>query len=187
MERRGAYAGPGIGLKPLVGSGIDVLFCGYNPSIQAFRTGHYYANPTNRFYRLLYETGFTPRLLRPDEDGLLPGMGIGVTDLCAVPSARADDLPASSFAGGVTAVEQLVRMWRPKVLCCNGYGVFRALCGRRVPRAGLQPDSLVAGVPLFAVPSSSGAASAYTAARAAAWHALALYVRDSRRPALPGV
>jgi TDG/mug DNA glycosylase family protein len=156
---------------------LRVLFCGYNPSIHAFQSGHYYANPSNRFYRLLFESGLTPRLLRPEEDALLPGLGIGVTDLCALPSARAVDLPPSSFATGVTALDVLVRAWRPATVCCNGYGVFRALCGRGVTRAGLQGDVLVAGTPVFAAPSSSGAASAFTAARAAAWRELAAYVR----------
>jgi TDG/mug DNA glycosylase family protein len=182
MTRRGAYQGPGVGLRPLVGPELRVLVCGYNPSIPAFRAGHYYANPSNRFYRLLHECGLTPRLLRPEEDGLLPGMGIGVTDLCAAPSARAGDLHASSYAAGVAAFEALVRAWRPATVCCNGYGVFRALCGRPAAPAALQPDALVAGTPVFAVPSSSGAASAYTAARAAAWRELAAYLRADAGP-----
>jgi TDG/mug DNA glycosylase family protein len=170
----------------LVGPDLRVLFCGYNPSIPAYRSGHYYANPSNRFYRLLRESGLTPRLLRPDEDALLPGLGIGVTDLCAVPSARADHLPASSFLTGVAAFETLVRTWRPRTICCNGYGVFRMLCGRAPAGAGLQEGVLVAGMPVFAVPSSSGAASAFTVVRAAAWYALAAYARDEAGPPATG-
>lgn len=174
---RGAYEGPGVGLRPLVGPGLRVLFVGYNPSVAAFRSGHYYANPVNRFYRLLHASGLTPRLLSPDEDGLLPGMGIGVTDLCPVPSARADDLPADRFLEGVDALAGLVRRYRPGVLCCNGYGVFRVLCGRSPVGAGLQAGVCFEGVPVFALPSSSGAASAFTAVRLVGWLELASYVR----------
>ena len=169
VGRRGAYKGEGVGLRPLVGPDLRVLFVGYNPSIPAYRSGHYYANPSNRFYALLFASGLTPRLLRPDEDVLLPGLGIGVTDLCPTPSAMAHDLPTDSFAAGVASLASLVQDHRPRALCCNGYGVFRALLGRAPVRAGLQEGVRFEDVPVFAVPSSSGAASAYTAERLAAW------------------
>jgi len=176
LRRRGAFEGEGVGLWPLVGPGLRVLFVGYNPSIPAFRAGHYYANPSNRFYALLHMSGLTPRLLRPEEDVLLPELGIGVTDLCPTPSAMAHDLPAGCYASGASALAALVREHRPRVLCCNGYGVFRALLGRAPSRAGLQEDVRFEGVPVFAVPSSSGAASAYTAARLAAWQELRAWI-----------
>lgn len=183
MARRGAYEGPGIGLRPLVGPDLRLLIVGYNPSIPAFRSGHYYANPSNRFYRLLHDSGLTPRLLLPEEDRLLPTFGIGVTDLCSTPSAMAHDLPAARFGEGAAAIAALVRRWRPRLVCCNGYGVFRALCGAAPAGPGLQEGALVAGTPVFAVPSSSGAASAFTAERAAAWLNLAtLLARDGAAP-----
>jgi TDG/mug DNA glycosylase family protein len=167
--------GPGTGLAPLVGPNLRVLVCGFNPSIPAYRSGHYYANPSNRFYRLLHDAGLTPRLLSPAEDTLLPSMGIGVTDLCPVPSAMAHDLPASAFAMGVEALKVMLRRCRPRVLCCNGYGVYRALMGRPPLGAGLQDGILFEGVPVFAIPSSSGAACALSAVRLAAWRELAAY------------
>lgn len=181
MGRRGAYEGEGIGLRPLVGPGLRVLFVGYNPSIPAYRGGHYYANPSNRFYALLYAGGLTPRLLRPEEDALLPGLGIGVTDLCPTPSAMAHDLPASSYVAGAASLASLIREYRPGVLCCNGYGVFRALLGHAPARAGLQDGLCFEDVPVFVVPSSSGAASAYTATRLAAWRELAEWLSRHQR------
>lgn len=169
MGRRGAYDGEGIGLRPLVAPGLRVLFCGYNPSIPAFKSGHYYANPSNRFYQLLHASGLTPRLLRPEEDALLPSFGLGVTDLCPIPSAMAHDLQPSNYAGGAEALAALIATCKPRVLCCNGYGVFRALFGRGPDGAGPQTAVLFAAVPVFVVPSSSGAASALTGVRLAAW------------------
>jgi TDG/mug DNA glycosylase family protein len=175
---RGAYTGPGIGLAPLVGPDLRLLVCGFNPSIPAYRSGHYYANPSNRFYHLLHAAGLTPRLLSPAEDVLLPSLGIGATDLCSAPSAMAHDLPASAFAAGVEALRVLVRRCRPRVLCCNGYGVYRTLAGRAPAGAGLQEGIVFEGVPVFAVPSSSGAACALRAVRLAAWRDLAAYIAD---------
>jgi TDG/mug DNA glycosylase family protein len=155
-----------------------VLFCGYNPSIPAYRSGHYYANPSNRFYHLLHVSGLTPRLLTPAEDALLLGFGIGVTDLCSIPSAMAHDLPAKKFAAGAEALAALVGACWPRVLCCNGYGVFRALLGTTPQRPGLQKAQQFEGVPVFAVPSSSGAASVLTAVRISAWRELASYTTE---------
>jgi TDG/mug DNA glycosylase family protein len=173
---RGAYLGPGTGLAPLVGPNLRVLVCGFNPSIPAYRSGRYYANPGNRFYHLLHEAGLTPRLLSPAEDILLPAMGIGVTDLCPVPSAMAHDLPASAFAAGVETLKVLLQRCHPRVLCCNGYGVYRALMDCPPMGAGLQDSILFEGVPIFAMPSSSGAACALSAVRLAAWRELEVYI-----------
>jgi len=86
------------GLGDLLRPGLDLVIVGYNPSLPAWRTGRYYANPTNRFYRLLFESGLTPRLLRPEEDHQLLEYGVGATDLLAGhPSALAADLPAVRY------------------------------------------------------------------------------------------
>jgi TDG/mug DNA glycosylase family protein len=35
--------------KDVLARDLDVVFVGYNPSRLAWRTGHHYANPGNRF------------------------------------------------------------------------------------------------------------------------------------------
>lgn len=180
MARRGPYRGEGAGLRPLVAPTLSVLVCGYNPSIPAYWAGHYYANPSNRFYHLLHAAGLTPRLFSPAEDVLLPGLGIGLTDLCPVPSAMAHDLCASDFLAGVAALRALCLECGPRVLCCNGFGVYRALTGQLPSRPGLQQGVFMGGAALFAMPSSSGAASALTSERLAAWQELAAYLRAPR-------
>jgi TDG/mug DNA glycosylase family protein len=32
---------------------LKLLFCGYNPSLASGRSGHHYAHPGNRFWRVL--------------------------------------------------------------------------------------------------------------------------------------
>lgn len=61
--------------------GLQVLFCGTAAGTASATRGHYYAGPGNRFWGLLAQTGLTPRLLRPDEDHLMPGFRTGLTDL----------------------------------------------------------------------------------------------------------
>ena len=171
----------GPGLPDLLAPGLELVIVGYNPSLPAWRSGHYYANPTNSFYRLLYEGGLTPRLLRPEEDGLLLGYGIGATDLLAgCPSALAADLPARRYREATEGLRRKLEAVAPRLVCCNGLGVFRHLSGRRPAGTGLQEGVLLAGAPVYVVPSSSGAACALAAERREAWLRLGELVRAAR-------
>jgi len=69
------------GLPDILTPGLDVVFCGTAVGTRSSERGHYYAGRGNRFYALLFESGFTPRLLTPDEDRELPTFGLGLTDL----------------------------------------------------------------------------------------------------------
>ena len=62
-------------LKP----NLKLLFCGYNPSLRSGHTGHHYAHPGNRFWRVLFASGIADRLYKPEEDALLLDLGIGFT------------------------------------------------------------------------------------------------------------
>ena len=80
---------PGPGDPPL-----RVLFCGINPGLLSAATGHHFARPGNRFWPVLHDSGFTPRLLRPGEQGELAGLGLGITNMAPRATARADELTA---------------------------------------------------------------------------------------------
>jgi double-stranded uracil-DNA glycosylase len=61
--------------------GLKLVFCGYNPSLTSGSSGHHYAHPGNRFWRVLFASGVTSRLYKPEEDALLLHVGIGFTNL----------------------------------------------------------------------------------------------------------
>ena len=60
---------------------LDLLFIGFNPSIRSGETGHHYANPNNRFWRIIHEAGLTPRKYQPIEDHSLLELGYGFTNI----------------------------------------------------------------------------------------------------------
>ncbi|MCA1668817.1 MAG: mismatch-specific DNA-glycosylase [Thermomicrobia bacterium] len=166
------------GLPDILAPGLLVVFIGSNPSIRASETGHYYAHPGNRFYPLLFASGLTPRRLMPEEDGLLPTFGIGLTDLHDRPSRRADEVPDAVYRAGRERIVALLARNRPRWLCCNGARVFQNLTGASGPvRYGAQTQTIV-GCRLFVVPSTSGLNSALTTVRRDAFLALAVAVHE---------
>jgi TDG/mug DNA glycosylase family protein len=170
-------AGTGTGAwEDILRPGLRVVFVGFNPSLPAWRTGHFYANPGNRFYRLLWESGLTPRLLTPAEDRTLPDFGIGVTDLLPEPSARADLVPAARFRTVAPAALDRLIAHAPHAICCNGVGVFRFLFGRPPARLGLQPGIAIGESAVFVVPSTSGLVNGRAAERLAAFRELAAWL-----------
>ena len=174
-ERGGAW-------EDILRPGLDVVFVGYNPSLPAWRTGHYYANPGNRFYRLLFESGLTPRLLSPAEDRSLLEFGIGATDLLAEPSARAQLVPAARFREAAPAVLAKLAAVKPKAICCNGVGVHRLLMGTAPARLGLQPGVRVGSSALFVVPSTIGLVNGRAGERLAAFRELAEWLGKAPPP-----
>jgi TDG/mug DNA glycosylase family protein len=74
--------------------GLDLLFCGYNPSLISGQTGHHYAHPGNRFWRVLFTSGITDRLYAPQEDARLLDFGIGFTTSVLVRRVGQPTLPA---------------------------------------------------------------------------------------------
>src|SRR3954468_22904280 len=88
-------------LPDVLRPGLDVLFCGINPGLYSAATGFHFARPGNRFWPALHRSGFTPTLLRAAEQKTLLGYGLGITNVVARASARADELtPAEMLAGG---------------------------------------------------------------------------------------
>ena len=79
-------------LPDILAPGLDVIFVGAAPSRSSADIGHYYAGPTNKFWRLLSQAGFTPRLLRSEEDAEVLRYGVGLTGIYKHLSTSANHL-----------------------------------------------------------------------------------------------
>jgi TDG/mug DNA glycosylase family protein len=139
----------------LVAPGLDVLLCGINPSLWSAATGHHFARPGNRFWQALADAGFTDRVLAPHEGDELLAAGIGITNVCARATARADELSREELRAGRRILEVKVERWRPRMLAVLGVTAYRDAFER--PRATFGPqDELVGGVPVWILPNPSG-------------------------------
>ncbi|SDE97733.1 G/U mismatch-specific uracil-DNA glycosylase [Blastococcus aurantiacus] len=146
---------PGKPLPDVVAPGLDVLFCGINPSLMSAERGHHFARPGNRFWPALHLAALTPRRLTPDEDRELPRYGLGVTNLVDRPTRTAAELGREELTAGAAALAELVARYRPGVLAVLGIGAYRLAFER--PRAGLgrQPEQ-IGGARTWVVPNPSG-------------------------------
>jgi TDG/mug DNA glycosylase family protein len=155
MTENAAVAAPEKPLPDIVGPGLDVLFCGINPGLRSAEVGHNFARPGNRFWKALHGAGFTPRLLRPEEDVDLPRYGLGMTNLVSRPTAAASELTDEELRAGAAALEALVGMHEPGVVAMVGLGAYRTAFRRPKAGIGLQQET-IAGVPVWLLPNPSG-------------------------------
>jgi double-stranded uracil-DNA glycosylase len=140
---------------PEPGATFLVLFCGINPGLYSAATGWHFARPGNRFWPALYRSGFTPRLLAPAEQGLLPRFGLGITNLVARATAQASELDGAELRAGGERLAGLVERHRPRIVAIAGVTAYRTAFGR--PRAGTGPQpEFLAGTRLWVVPNPSG-------------------------------
>lgn len=142
--------------KDLLRPGLKLVFCGYNPSLRSGATGYHYAYPGNRFWRVLYAAGITQRLYRPEEDEVLPDLGIGFTNLCPRPTRRADELTREEIRAGSEALQATLERLKPQAVAYTGIGVYRWFRGTSKVGWGLQAVPAVEGVVDVVVPSPSG-------------------------------
>jgi TDG/mug DNA glycosylase family protein len=142
-------------LGPIVGPGLRVLFVGINPSLRSAEVGHHFARPGNRFWPALHDAGFTPRRLRPDEDGELPSYGLGVTNIASRPTRAAAQITAEELREGARALEETVRRHAPRLVAVVGLTAYRTAFGRPRAAMGLQPDE-IGGRPVWVLPNPSG-------------------------------
>lgn len=134
---------------------LDMVFVGINPSLMAAHRGRYYAGPGNHFYKLLHESGLTPRCLTYEEDHKLLQYGIGLTNIVTRATKSSADLKRTEIKEGSKIVEEKLKLYKPKIAVFNGkciYEVFANKVGNF--NFGLQPDR-IGDIVFWVTPSSS--------------------------------
>jgi TDG/mug DNA glycosylase family protein len=165
--RQGAVVKP---LPDVIAPGLDVLFCGINPSLVSAERGHHFARPGNRFWPALHRARLTPRLFGPDEDGELPRHRLGITNLVDRPTRAAAELTREELRAGALALTQLVERFRPRVLAVLGITAWRHGFDRPHAVLGVQPER-IGGARTWVVPNPSGLNAHYQLPQLAEYYA----------------
>ena len=149
MVTRGGSTRP---LADRIGPGLRLLMVGLNPSLHAADAGIGYVTPGNRFWPAMLEAGLITRDRDPDH--ALRVHRIGMTDLVARASPRANELTVAEYRAGLEELEVKCERWPPGAVCFVGLAGWRAAVERRAV-AGPQ-ERLVGGRPAYVMPSTSG-------------------------------
>jgi len=150
-------------LRDCIRHGVRVLLVGINPGVQSSLTGHHFAGPSNRFWRLLYESGLVPEPITHVDDRRLPQWGFGITNIVSRPSPGIDTLRREEFVEGRATVVRKVLRYRPTIVALVGVTVFRALFPERrgMVSLGLQRERIGESA-IFVLPNPSGRNAHYS-------------------------
>jgi double-stranded uracil-DNA glycosylase len=142
----------------VLGPGLSIVFCGINPGRWSAAAGAHFANPRNDFWRLLAESGLTPRQVSPEEQVELLEFGYGLTNAAERTTPGSSDLRRADFAGAAERLERIAMELRPRFLAFVGKAAYEGAFRER-PTLGLQERRL-GETELFVLPSTSPANAA---------------------------
>ena len=148
-------AAEGQTVPDVIAPGLDVLFVGINPGLYSGAVGHHFARPGNRFWKVLHEAGFTPRVLSPFDEDELPEHGLGVTNLVERATATAAQLSGEELRAGARTVRAKVQRFRPRCAAFLGISTYRVAFGVRHADIGEQ-DRRLGPSRVWVLPNPSG-------------------------------
>lgn len=166
----------------LVRPDLDVLLCGINPSLWSGAVGLHFASPSNRLWPTLHTAGWTSRRLLPHETDDILAAGLGITNLVARATARADEVTDDELRAGLSQLEALADRVRPRFVAVLGLSCYRTATGERRASVGLQHRA-VSNCRVWLLPNPSGLNASWQLPRLAeAYGALGAAVRSAAHP-----
>jgi TDG/mug DNA glycosylase family protein len=160
-------------------SGLAIVSIGLNPSLPSVRAGYYFANPRNRFWRALRDSGLVSSE-EPVEPGiatmelLLQRHGIGFTDVVKRPTAGGHDLRAADFREWAPLLQRKLLVYAPRIAWFHGkqaYAGYLRYGEGLAPQIdwGEQPRRLGSSR-VFVTPNPSPANAVFSLADLVAWY-----------------
>jgi TDG/mug DNA glycosylase family protein len=164
---------------------LDIVSIGINPSLPSVRAGYYFANPRNRFWRALNDSGLLPVPVVPGVAAMdvLLRYGIGFTDVVKRPTATASELRAADYRLWAPLLADRLAQHAPRIVWFQG----KTACANYLKYAmGMSPASGWGEQPfrigpsrVFVSPSPSPANAAFPLAELTGWMGRLAGLRDS--------
>ncbi len=150
-------------LRDRIKPGVRVLFVGINPGVKSAISGHHFAGPSNRFWRLLAESKLVPVPLTYQHDDRLPEFNFGITNIVPRATPSISTLTPAEYVAGRLRLRRKVLRYKPEVIAMVGVTVFRAMFPERKDKVtlGLQPERIGDTV-VFVLPNPSGRNANFT-------------------------
>jgi TDG/mug DNA glycosylase family protein len=128
------------GLPDILPDDLDVVFSGMNPGLRAVETDHHFDGRGNRFWPVLFRSGFTARLFRPADDRSLPGERCGLTTVVTRPTASADRISVGELTGASAALKSKIEEHKPRFVAFLGKKSYGAIVDRSSIEWGVQTE-----------------------------------------------
>ncbi|MCV9878788.1 G/U mismatch-specific DNA glycosylase [Brenneria izbisi] len=142
-------------ITDILAPNLLVAFCGINPGLSTAHHGYHFANPSNRFWKVIHQAGFTERLLKPQEEVHLLDTGCGITMLVERPTVEATELAEQELLQGGGAVIEKMRHYQPRALAVLGKQAFSLAFGIKKVDWGRQTLTL-GDTQVWVLPNPSG-------------------------------
>ena len=134
---------------------LRVVFCGINPGKSSAHTGFHFAHAGNRFWKVIYQAGFTERLLAPEEERHLLDTRCGITMLVERPTVQASEVQLAELRSGGQALAQKMLEYQPGALAILGKQAFEQAFNQRGAQWGKQPLT-IGETEVWVLPNPSG-------------------------------
>jgi TDG/mug DNA glycosylase family protein len=111
--------------------------------------GHHFAGHSNRFWKLLFDSGMVDEPLSFREDWRLPEWRLGLTNI----------IDPAEYRAKASTLERKIRRYQPRIIALLGVTIFRILFPEitRSSRLALGPTpARLAGIRVFLLPNPSG-------------------------------
>jgi TDG/mug DNA glycosylase family protein len=135
---------------------VRILFVGINPGLRSAALGHHFAGYSNRFWKLLYESGLVAEPLSFHEDWRLPEWQLGITNVIPRCTRGVESLTPEEYRHGLQALKRKLRRYKPTVIALLGVTMFRiffpSIALRQLGHTGVR----LSGIPVYLLPNPSG-------------------------------
>ena len=142
-------------LPDILAKDLNVVFIGINPALSAAVAGHHFVSPSNRFWRALHLSGFTPLQIPPQDDRTILQYGYGLTAAVDRPTKSASELASVDFAQAAERLKCKVRRLSPRAIAFLGKSAYSGMTRRKIIDWGHQAQAF-ADADTWILPNPSG-------------------------------
>ncbi|NIF05120.1 G/U mismatch-specific DNA glycosylase [Chryseobacterium sp. Tr-659] len=142
-------------LTDIIKPDLKVLFCGINPGLKSSEDGHHFSGRSNRFWKVLHQSGFTSYQIEAVNDTSILDFGCGLTTAVARATSRADELSKEEFDDALESFTIKIKEFQPQYIVFLGKAAYKAFFKKKEIPWGKQPEDLC-GSRIWVLPNTSG-------------------------------
>ncbi len=146
--------------------GLAIVFVGINPGLRSAEVGHHYAGPSNRFWKLLFDSRLVLDPLTYRDDWRLPEFGYGLTNAVSRPTSGMHQLSKADYREGTMRLGEKCKEYQPRMIALMGVGMARTILSTtESPLLSINPGIQRVSfqeIPVFVLPNPSGRNAHYS-------------------------